>query len=130
MDRRIARFNERITVQRCTVRMDRYGNHIAEWEDHFSCAAYASTYSREEKGDVVTVEERTVSFETRYCSELSGITSTGYRVVFHGDIYDIVSVDMMNYQRRTVRLVCRKERPSAQAPGTGVDGTDRVEGEN
>ena len=45
----------------------------------------------------------------RFCSEIADITSTNYRVLFHGDTYNIEAVDMMNWQRRTVRLKCRKE---------------------
>ena len=110
MERAIARLNERITVQRNEVSTDRYGNHMSAWEDYFSCHAYASTYTKEEEEGVITSDERSVSFEVRYCSELAGITSTGYRIIFHGDIYNIASVDMMNYQRKTIRMLCRKEK--------------------
>lgn len=120
MERAIARFNERITIQKNTVQVDRYGNHTNVWEDYFSCSAYASTYTREEEGDAVVSDERSISFEVRYCSELSDITSTNYRIIFHGDAYNIASVDMMNYQRRTIRLLCRKEkRGGANGNGQG-----------
>ena len=109
MERQIARFNERITVQKNSVTVDKYRNHVNTWTDYFSCAAYVSTYQREERESAVTTEERSVTFEVRYCSELAGITSTGYRVLFHGDSYNIESVDMMNYQRKIIRLKCEKE---------------------
>ena len=119
MDRAIARFNERITIQKNTVQVDRYGNHTNAWEDYFSCSAYASTYTKEEGTGVVTTDERSISFEIRYCSEVSGLTSTEYRVIFHGDVYNIASVDMMNYQRKSIKLLCRKERggPDGQREG-------------
>ena len=110
MERQIARFNERITIQKNTVVIDKYKNHKNVWEDYFSCYSYPSTYQAEEDESVVTTEERSITFEVRYCSELAGITSTEYRVVFHGDNYDIESIDMMNYQRKTIRLKCRKAR--------------------
>lgn len=110
MERPIARFNEKITVQRNSVVTDKYGNHTNAWEDHFTCHTYASTYTKEEDGDAVISDERSINFEVRYCSELADINSTNYRVIFHGDAYNIASVDMMNYQKKTIRLLCRKEK--------------------
>ena len=115
MERAIARLGERITIQKCTVVEDRYKNHLTEWADYYSCHAYASTYTKEEETGVVTTDERGISFEIRYCSEVSRLTSTDYRVIFHGDVYNISSVDMMNYQKRSIKLLCRKER-------SGTDG--------
>lgn len=85
------------------------GNHLNHWEEYFSCYVYAYTYEAEEKGTAVTTEERTITFCARYCSELKDITSVGYRVRFHGGIYNIASVDMMNYQRKEIKLLCRRE---------------------
>lgn len=109
MERAIARFNERITVQKSTVVVDKYHNHMNAWEDYFSCYAYANTYAKDEETEVLTHDERTVIFEVRYCSELAGITSTNYRVVFKGDAYNITNIDMMNYQKKCIRIKCRKE---------------------
>lgn len=104
--------NERITVQKTAVVVDSIGNHLNTWEDYFSCATYASTYEAEEKSGEVTTEERTITFSVRYCSELKNISSTGFRVIFHGDVYNIASVDMMNYDRKEIKLLCRKEARS------------------
>ncbi len=106
----IERLNERIMIQRNTVSMDQYANRVAAWSDYYSCACYADTFVKEESGEVVPTEERTIVFEVRFCSELQGITSTEYRVLFHGEAYGIVSADMMNWQRKTIRLHCRKEK--------------------
>jgi SPP1 family predicted phage head-tail adaptor len=105
----IGRMNERITIQKTTVVVDSIGNHLNTWEDYFSCSTYASTYEAEEKSGEVTTEERTITFSVRYCSELKNISSTGFRVIFHGDVYNIASVDMMNYNRKEIKLLCRKE---------------------
>lgn len=107
---KIGRMNERITFQKNTVQVDAYRNHTNTWTDYYSCAAYASTYTANENGEVVTSEERSIAFEVRYCPELSAVTSTDYRILFHGQIYNILSVDMMNYQKKEIRLTCRKEK--------------------
>lgn len=106
----IGKLNEKITLQQNTVAVDRYGNHKTEWKDYFTCRAYANTYVKQEsEGGAVTEDERSITFEVRFCSEVADITSTNYRILFHGDTYNIEAVDMMNWRRKTVRLKCRKE---------------------
>ena len=109
MERKIARFNAKITFQKCTVYEDQYKNQRQRWEDYFTCHAYANTYTGEEDEGEVTYENRTVTFETRYCSELSSVTSTGYRILFRGEAYDIEYVDHMNYQRQTLKFKASRE---------------------
>lgn len=106
----IGKLNERITIQKNVVLVDKYKNHTSVWSDYYSCWAYANTYTAMEKDGTVPSEERSISFLVRYCQELAGITSTQYRVLFRGQVYDIVSVDMMNYQKKEIRLTCRKEK--------------------
>ena len=107
---RIARKNERITFQRNEVYSDKYKNRLQQWTDYFTCFAYASTYAAQEDGDVVTSEERSVTFECRWCPELDIVTSTGFRILFRGERYNILSVDPMNYQREAIRFTCRREK--------------------
>ena len=107
---RISRRNGRITIQKNESYTDKYKNHVHTWTDYFSCYAYASTYMAEEEGDTVSYEERSITFEARYCPEIAAVTSTGYRIVFKDENYDIESVDMMNYQNRTVRIKARREK--------------------
>lgn len=110
MEREIARFNERLTVQKNTVVVDRYGNHTNSWDDYYSCWCYAGTYQydREREG-AVTSGEQTVNFEVRYCTELEALDSTHYRILFRGNRYDIQTVDFMNYQKSTVKIICKLE---------------------
>ena len=53
----IARMNERITIEKNTVVVDKIGNHVNTWEEYFSCYTYASTYEAQESGDEVTEEK-------------------------------------------------------------------------
>ena len=108
----IEKLSEKITFQKDSVSVDQYGNHKKAWTDYFSCHAYAITYVREEKDGVTTTDERSIVFEVRYCSELAQVTSTGYRIIFHDEIYDIESVDMMNWNRKMIHFSCRKEARS------------------
>ena len=45
-----------------------------------------------------------------YVTELAAVTSTGYRVIFGGEYYNILSIDPMNYQKKTLRFTCRREK--------------------
>lgn len=107
---RIARKNERITFEQNEVYSDKYKNRLQRWTEYFSCFAYADTYTAQESGEKVTSEERSITFETRWCPELASVTSTGFRIIFHGENYNIESIDMMNYQRDSIRFTCRREK--------------------
>lgn len=107
---RIARKNVRVTFQRNAVYSDKYKNRLRQWADYFSCAAYADTYAAHEDGDEVTSEEKSITFDCRWCPELAAVTSTGFRVVFNGENYNILSVDPMNYQKREIQFICRREK--------------------
>ena len=109
-ERSIAEMNERITFQKSDVAVDGYRNHTSSWSDCFSCWTYASTYIANEEEGVATSDERRIIFHVRWCSELSEVTSNGWRIFFRGDAYDILSVDLMNYQKREIRFSCRKEK--------------------
>lgn len=105
---KVSRLNEWIIIQRNEVETDRYGNHQAVWKEWFSCFAYADTYAKDESAGVTTDEEGIITFEIRYCKTLSTISSTKCRVLFREISYDVLSVDMMNYQKRSIRLKCRR----------------------
>ena len=102
----IGSMNERVLFQKnCSV-VDRFGNHMNTWEDHFACSAHVDTWQRQgdESGDEVKKGVSQVAFICRYCPELSGVTSTDYRILFQGRPYDILYVDPMNYGRSTIRF--------------------------
>lgn len=106
---KIARLKETITIQKNEVKVDRIGNHTNTWADYYSCHAYASTYAGSETEGEVPRENRTITFSIRYAKTLDVVTSTGFRILFHGQIYNIESIDRMNYERKEVRLTASLE---------------------
>lgn len=106
----IEKLNERITIEKSTVVTDKVGNHRNTWEEYFTCFAYASTYQAQEEEGEVTAEQKSVVFTVRWCSETRGLTSTGYRIRFREQLYNIESVDPMNFQKKTLKIHCRLER--------------------
>ena len=118
----IEKLNERITIEKSTVVTDKVGNHRNTWEEYFTCFAYASTYQAQEDEGEVTAEQKSVVFTVRWCSETRGLTSTGYRIRFREQLYNIESVDPMNYQKKILKIHCRLERrqPDEKKPMTVI----------
>lgn len=107
---KIAPMNERVTFQWLDeTETDEYGNHRPVWKNYFTCSTYASTMTKDETEPAATMnEQRQITFQCRYCSELASVSSTSYRAIFHGEIYNIVAFDPMNYQRKTLHFKCVK----------------------
>lgn len=108
----IARMNERILIEQSETVVDDVGNHKNVWTPYYSCAAYAAAIifkdtENEESG--IIVSDETIVFTVRFCSEVDRLTTTGYRVIFHDMVYNIDSIDHMNYARKTMKLRCKKE---------------------
>lgn len=106
--------NQRITFQQNTVSNDEYENQVQTWVDYFTCWAYANTLQTSETDTDIPQDQETITFETRYCPELGVVDSTNYRIKYNGKLYDILSVDQMNYQYRTLKFRCSLERQHLQ----------------
>lgn len=106
----IALLNVRIEIQKNTVSTDRYGNHKNTWEPYLSCYATVSGETpKEDAAAGLIVDDSRVDFTVRWCDASSVISSTGYRVLFRDEVYDIIGVNHMNYKRKGIKLICRKE---------------------
>ena len=58
----------------------------------------------------MVVDDSTADFTVRWCKQTAAVTSTGFRVRFQDDLYDILSVDHMNFRHKSIKLKCRKVR--------------------
>lgn len=106
-----ALLNVRITYQKNTIIEDAIGNHKNEWKDEYSCYATVSGEGGTETQTAgTTVDHADIAFTVRYCKKASVITTDGYRVLFNGEIYNILSIDHMNYKRRSIKFRCEKVR--------------------
>lgn len=103
--------NEKISFQKNGVVIDVIGNHKNSWSDYYNCfATIGGESGREKQAAGTTVEEFDLTFTVRYCKKVAAITTTGYRVHFHGEIYDITSIDHMNYKKKALKFRCKKAR--------------------
>lgn len=109
----IALLNTKITIQKNTVVTDAIGNHTAAWTDYYSCHATIGGENTSAKGSeetqAGTVNDHSgADFTIRFCSAASVLSTTEYRVMYGGEIYDIIGIDHMNNKRRSIKLRCRK----------------------
>ena len=106
---RIGQWRQRIVIQKNRMRKDKDGNQRNEWEDYFTCWAYANNLSGKEYWEAAQVnQEESLFFLVRYCKELKDLDSTKYRILFRGDTYNITLVDFMQFQNKVIKL--RAER--------------------
>ena len=106
---KISLLNERILIEKSKVRPDSIGNRKNIWIPYFSCWATISSESpMEQTSSGVVWDESKIDFSIRYCRELSKLTSTGFRVLFHDCIYEILGIDHMNYKKKSIKLHCRR----------------------
>ena len=101
--------NQRITFQKNEITNDEYENQLQEWTDYFECWAYASTKQASETDGDIPQDVDSITFETRYCPELADINSVEYRIVFKNRFYDIISIDLMNYQHQSIKFLTRSQ---------------------
>ncbi len=108
----IAGLNERILIQKNEVVVDDIGNHTNAWTDYYLChVTISGTSENAQKEDAgQTVDDSNISFTMRFCLKAACINNTGYRVIFHDEVYDIVAVDPMGFRKRSFKLKCRKAR--------------------
>lgn len=108
----IAAMNVRITFQKQDVVVDEIGNRSNEWTDYYSCFATISNSSgktdTESEGAGTTLDELDIGFTVRFCQKTFAVNSTGYRIIWNGDVYNIVKVDYLNMKKRGLKFRCRK----------------------
>ena len=109
---KVSLLNEKITFQVSEHIVDSIGNNTLSWRDERGFFATVSGESPGEKFEGnAEQEDVTIAFTVRYCGYTAGVTSLTHRIKFRGETYDIYGVDHQNYKKKTVKFLCRKERP-------------------
>lgn len=106
----IAALRVPVTFQKNSVTVDKYGNHTAAWTDYFKCCATIGTQSGSESSGEVINPEESLDFTCRWCSELSAVESTKYRILAEGYVYNITYVNPMGYKRNSIKFNCKLEK--------------------
>lgn len=101
----LGEWKERIVFQRSTLGNDKAGNHVLSWEDYYACSAYVNSLSGKEYWEAAQVNAQAeVYFLVRYCSEVAGMDTEHYRILFRGQIYNITFLDNVKYQNKILKL--------------------------
>ena len=107
----IALLNVKIKIQKNETIVDEIGNHRNSWIDYHTCYATVSGEGGSEKSVAgLIVDDSDISFTVRYCKALADLDITKYRIMFENSLYNIVSVDHMNYKKKCLKLKCEKGR--------------------
>ena len=92
----VSLLNVRILFQENTVTVDEIGNRTNEWKDLYSCFATISGEGGTEKSAAGLI--------------VKNIDSLKNRIVFNSELYNIVSIDHMNYKKKSVKFKCERVR--------------------
>ena len=109
-----SKLNQRIILLEHRTVKDEIGNHITKWEELCSMWSKADVSrlqsSSENTENGVSKEIRTIVFTVRQNPYLLTINSTTHRILFRGQIYDIVSVtpDYTNNSYMTLSCTIRE----------------------
>lgn len=107
----IALLNVKIAIEKNEVVVDEIGNRRNSWVSYYSCFATVGGEGGKETAVAgITVDDSDISFSIRYCKKASFINNIEYRVRFDGEIYNVLSVDHMNYKKKSLKLRCQKVR--------------------
>lgn len=108
---KVSLMNEKILFQKSVVQVDEIGNRKNGWEDYFSCFATISGEGGSEKSVAGhTVDESGITFTVRYCKKAAAVCSGQYRILFREELYNILSVDHMNFRKKSLKFRCEKVR--------------------
>ena len=107
----ISLLNVKMTFQKNSVVADDIGNRRNVWEDYYTCYATVGGEGGNEKAAAgLTVVDSDIAFTIRFCKRAAEVTADGFRILFGGEIYNIVAVDYMNYRKKALKFRCEKAR--------------------
>jgi head-tail adaptor len=136
----IASMKEKIIFQRLHSEKDDRGNPAENWEDIYTCHAYANIPTGSEvftKHEYSTTSsgyegsefysgrqlllESKVKFTVRYTKRLKDIDTYLYRLIWNGREYNILSVDNVQFKNNlmTITAICKDGNMSIQQTEEG-----------
>ena len=106
---RISDLNRKITFQNKDVEVDEIGNHKSVWMDYLTTSTYISFQGKGEEIFLgMEVDRSDISFTVRFQNRLKKINTSEYRILFDDEMYNIISIDFMNYKNRLIKFRCKK----------------------
>lgn len=94
-----------VTIQQYVSGFDDIGNPSEEWQEYKTCYAYVNGLSGREYWEAAVVHgENTVEFVFRWKPFFDSMNTKQYRLLFNGGIYDITSIDNIQFRNKTVKI--------------------------
>lgn len=94
-----------VTIQKYIEGFDNIGNPIGEWTDWKRDYAYVNGLSGKEYWEAANAhQENTVEFIFRWKRFFESINTKQYRLLFHGNIYNINIIDNIQFRNKTVKI--------------------------
>ena len=107
----IALLNKKVTIQANELVTDEIGNHSNAWSDYYTCQATISGEGGDEERDAGEIVDKVnLAVTVRWCAKTKAVTSTGYRIVIDGELYDIIGIDHFSYTNKAIKFKCTKVR--------------------
>ena len=107
----ISPLNVKVTFQKNSVVADDIGNRRNVWEDYYTCHATVSGEGGNEKAAAgLTVVDSDIAFTIRFCKRAAEVTADGFRILFGGEMYNIVAGVHMNYREKRLKFRSGKAR--------------------
>lgn len=98
-------FKEKIWLQKCTITADGLGNKKEDWKDHRRLYGYANGLSGREYWEAAGVQaEHTINFIFRWHPWMDGLNTKEYRLLFRGGVYNITSIDNIQFRNQLVKI--------------------------
>lgn len=98
-------YKQKITFQKFSVVDDEIGNRISQWKDYRGCYCYANGLSGREYWEAAAVQQETIiEFVMRWKLFFNHLNSKEYRIVFENNVYDIESIDNIQFKNKTVKI--------------------------
>lgn len=106
---KISGLNQKIEVQKKEITADKIGNRIVSWESyHQGFCSVDSQIVHEKDGVGTVIDDSKTTFILRWSHKLSQINAQSYRILFLGNIYNIIGVDYMNFKHKSIKLHCQR----------------------
>lgn len=98
-------YRERVVIQKVSISGDEIGNQKTGWTDYFKGYAYMNNLSGSEYWEAAqTQSQNTVMFIFRYHRMLSQINTREYQLIHKGKVYNISSIDNVQYKNETIKI--------------------------
>ena len=107
------KMRHKLTFQRLTVTPDEKCEQIEEWTDLITVHCSVSQFTGTEKVQArQEITESDVTFSVRYSHTLANINEEDYRIVFKGEVYDILFINDPLLAHEKLIISAKKEAQS------------------